>query len=209
MLQHHADSHVYDLNEWTPLHYAVKCVKSSNDSERSQCIESLATSSMANINALTIRQETPLHIACEYSSSKLVRQLIKLDCDLFAMNIDDHNCLEVAIEANNAEVVRYLIENDDSFDLMRNAQIRERKRHWYFLLSPQFVVDTPMRKLIRKMPHMALLVLNKCSMILGAKGINTQKKVFVYEFLEDQFTVNHWNNSKLLIFYLAIFEVII
>lgn len=165
---------------------------------------------MININALTIRRETPLHIACEYGSSKLVKQLIELDCDLFATNVDDYNCLEVAIEANNEEVVRYLIENNNCFDLMRNSQIREKKRAYCSLLARQCEVDTPMRKLIRKMPSMALLVLDKCSMIVHTKGMTVDKSIFMYEFLEDQFIVNKWNRGKShLYFFLLILEIII
>lgn len=196
LLEHWADSHVCDMNEWTPLHHATRCSKNADDEERPQCIETLVTRGLININALTIRRETPLHIACEYGSSKLVKQLIEFDCDLFARNVDGYNCLEVAIEANNEEVVRFLIENDNCFDLMRNSQIRKHKCHWYSLLARQCEVDTPMRKLIRKMPNMALLVLDKCSMVVGIKGTDVHKNIFVYEFLEDQFTVNQWKGGK-------------
>ncbi|CAF4366089.1 unnamed protein product, partial [Adineta steineri] len=53
-----------------------------------------------------------------------------------------------------------------------------------------------MRKLIRKMPSMALLVLDKCSMIVHTKGMAVHKNIFVYEFLDDQFTVNKWNRDS-------------
>ena len=151
---------------------------------------------MSNINALTIRRETPLHTACAYGFSKLVKQLIEFDCDLFEINVDGYNCLEVAIEANNEEVVRYLIESDDCFHLMRNSQIREKKHKWCSLLAHQCEVDTPMRKLIRKMPKMALLMLDKCSMIVGVEGTAEHQNIFMYEFLEDKFTVNKWNRGK-------------
>ena len=151
---------------------------------------------MTNINAFTIRRETPLHIACEYGSSTLVKQLIKFDCELFTTNVDDYNCLEVAIEANNEEVVRYLIESDNCFDLMRNSQIREKNRGCFSTLTQQCAVDTPMRKLIRKMPQMALLVLDKCLMEVGTKRTAVHKNIFVYEFLEDQFTVKKWRAGK-------------
>ncbi|CAF1136805.1 unnamed protein product [Adineta steineri] len=197
LLDHRADSHVSDINEWTPLHHATRCSQNDEDNkERPQCITSLITRGIININALTIRRETPLHIACEYGSSKLVKQLIEFDCDLFATNVDGHNCLEVAVEANNEEVVRYLIENDNCFDLMRNSQIQERKHAYCSLLPRHCEVDTPMRKLIRKMPSMALLVLDKCSMIVHTKGMAVHKNIFVYEFLDDQFTVNKWNRDS-------------
>jgi hypothetical protein len=201
LLEHRADSHVCDINEWTPLHHAARCSRNADDKERSQCIASLVTRGIISINALTIRRETPLHIACEYGSSKLVQELIEFDCDLFATNVDGYNCLEVAIEANNEEVVRYLIENDNCFDLMRNSQIQEKKRAYCSLFARRCEVDTPMRKLIRKMPSMALLVLDKCSMIVRTKGTAIHKNIFAYEFLEDQFTVNTWNNGKSFVFF--------
>ncbi|CAF1547014.1 unnamed protein product, partial [Adineta steineri] len=99
-----------DDQQSTSLHMAAakaRCSRNDEDNkERPQCIASLVTRGIININALTIRRETPLHIACEYGSSKLVKQLIEFDCDLFATNVDSYNCLEVAIEANNEEVVR-------------------------------------------------------------------------------------------------------
>ncbi|UJR19480.1 hypothetical protein I4U23_022610 [Adineta vaga] len=195
LLQYRADSHCCDINEWTPLHHAMQNEKNVDDEERLQCIESLVIRGMSNINALSIRRETPLHIACKFSSSKLVKQMIKFDCDLFIRNVDDYNCLEVAIEANNEEVVQYLIENDNCFDLMRNSQIREKKRSCCSLRPGQYEVDTPMRKLIRKMPRMGLLMLNKCSMIVGTEGTAIHQNIFMYEFLEDQFTVNKWNSD--------------
>lgn len=178
------------------MHHAVRFSKNTSDEQRLLCIESLVTRGTADIDALTIRRETPLHIACEYSSSKLVQQLINFDCDLFATNVDGYNCLEVAIEAKNEEVVRYLIESDACFDLMRNSQIQKRERGWRSLLTRQGKVDTPMRKLIRKMPQMALLVLDKCSMIVRTKGTALHKNIFIYEFLEDQFTVSQWKAGK-------------
>ncbi|CAF3297925.1 unnamed protein product [Rotaria socialis] len=199
LLDHWADSHVCDMNEWTPLHHAARCSRNANDEERPQCIENLIKRGLININALTIRRETPLHIACEYGSSKLAKQLIEFDCDLLARNVDGHNCLEVAIEANNEEVVRYLIENDNCFDLMRNSQIRKNKRHWYSLLARHCEVDTPMRKLIRKMPNMALLVLDKCSMRVGIKGTNFKTfGIFLYVLI-----------LLLYMIYLALFTTIV
>lgn len=195
LLQRGANSHVCDINEWTPLHHAVRCSADIDDIDRCLCIESLVTCGMTYINALTIRQETPLHIACEYGSSKLCKQLIKFDCDVFATNVDSYNCLEVAIEANNEEVVQYLIESNYCFDLMRNSQIRQKPRTLSSLFARQCKVDTPMRKLIRKMPRMASLFLDKCSMIMGAKGAAVHKNVFVYEFMEDQFTLIKWSKG--------------
>lgn len=57
-----------------------------------------------------------------------------------------------------------------------------------------------MRKLIREMPKMALLLLNKCSMTIGEHGTMVHKRIFDYEFLEDQYTVQDWEEGTLFIF---------
>ncbi len=183
------------------MHDAARSsIHQDDNKERAECIEILVNKGKANINALNIRRETPLHIACEYGSKKLIKRLRKLGVDLFATTVDGYNCLEVAIEQGNEEVVRYLIEDDSCFDLMRNAQTKEKPTSRCFLVGRQCKVDTPMRKLIREMPKMALLMLNKCSMIVGTNGTNVHKNIFVYEFLEDQYTVKDWAEGKPFLF---------
>jgi hypothetical protein len=179
------------------LHDAARSSMHLDDNkERAECIEMLVNTGTANVNALNIRRETPLHIACEYGSKKLIKRLRKLGADLFATNVDGYNCLEVAIEENNEEVVRYLIEDDSGFDLMRNAQTHKKDPSWRSVFGTRCEIDTPMRKLIRDMPKMALFVLNKCSIIVGTSGTSVHKNIFMYEFLEDQYTVNDWEEGK-------------
>jgi ankyrin repeat protein len=155
---------------------------------------------MANVNALNIRLETPLHIACECGSSDLITCLFELGADPFATNIDGFNCLEVAIEENNEEVVRFLVKHDHAFDLMRNAQIHRKKTSWLHSFVHHYEADTPMRKLIREMPKLALLMLDKCSMTVGETETHVHKQIFVYEFLDDQYTVREWAQGKLFVF---------
>lgn len=179
------------------MHDAAKSsIHRDDNKERAECIETLVKIGKANINALNIRRETPLHIACEYGSKKLIKCLVKLGADLFATNVCGYNCLEVAIEQGNEHVVKYLIEDENGFDLMRNAQLREKKTTWRSLFGKRYGVDTPMRKLIREMPKMALVMLNKCSMTVGTSGTGVHKNIFVYEFLEDQYTVKDWTEGK-------------
>ncbi len=201
LLKHNADADACDINDCTPLHDAARSsVNQDDNKERAQCIEFLVKTGKANINAINIRRETPLHIASEYGSKKLIKRLVKLGADLFATNVNGYNCLEVAIQQNNEEVVRYLIEDDSGFDLMRNAQTREKETSWRSLFGKRCEVDTPMRKLILEMPKMALLVLNKCSMTVGTSGASVHKVIFVYEFLEDQYTIKDWEEGKLFVF---------
>lgn len=208
LLEKQADVHACDINDETPLHDAARCSKNQEDNiKRAKCIELLVKNGMANVNALNIRRETPLHIACEFGSSELIACLFKLGADPFATNVDGFNCLEVAIEENNEEVVRFLIDHEHAFDLMRNAQVHKKETSWHHSFVEHYDADTPMRKLIRQMPKLALRVLDKCSMTVGTDGTNVHKEIFVYEFLDDQYTIREWEQGKLFIF-LPILETI-
>ncbi|CAF0938935.1 unnamed protein product [Adineta steineri] len=148
-----------DMNDNTPLHNAVAW---DNDNEedtkdRLKCIQYLIKNE-ADINAYNIWRETPLHNASRYGSSKLVKFLLDHNADILVTDINGMNCLEVAIEEKNEPVVKYFIDHDQIFELMRNAQFpcggneNNKSDSW---------VDTPMRKLIVNMPDMAFLVLEK------------------------------------------------
>jgi transient receptor potential cation channel subfamily A protein 1 len=201
LLKHGADAHACDINDWTPLHDAARCSSQEDDNkERPQCIESLVKIGNANINAVNIRLETPLHIACEYGSSELFTCLLQLGADLLEKNIDGHNCLEVAIMQGNEEIVRFLIQHENSFELMRNAQIRVKKRGWGCFSIRRYIADTPMRKLICEMPKMASLLLDKCSIKVGNKRMKVYNQIYVYEFLDDQYTVKDWAEGKSSVF---------
>jgi len=197
LLKHGADANACDINDSTPLHDAARCSNQEDDNkERSRCIKSLVEVGNANINAVNIRLETPLHIACEYGSSELVLCLLQLGADLLEKNIDGYNCFETAITQGNEEVVRFLIKHENCFELMRNAQIREKKRGCSFFPIRSYIADTPMRKLIREMPKMASLMLDKCSIKVGNKRTNVYNQIYVYEFLDDQYTVEDWAEGK-------------
>jgi hypothetical protein len=201
LLEKQANVHACDINDCTPLHDAARCSKNREDNiKRVQCIELLAKDGMANVNALNIRRETPLHIACEYGSSELISCLFKLGVDPFATNVKGFNCLEVAIEENNEEVVRFLIEHEHAFDLMRNAQVRKKTSTWFHSFVDHYEADTPMRKLIREMPNLALCMLDKCSMTVGTNRTDVHKHIFLYEFLDDQYTIKEWAQGKLFAF---------
>ena len=101
--------------------------------------------------------------------TSLVRHLKKLKDDLFATNTQDFDCLELAIEARSKRVVKYLLEHDSAFYLMRNAQNND-------------TLDTPIRKLIISMPGIALLIIEKCTLIVGAERSHVHRKVWVWVF---------------------------
>lgn len=157
------------------------------DNRRIECIDILVNLK-ADINAIDIRRETPLHLACKTGSHRLVEHLIKKNADLLMTNIQDFNCLEVAIEAQNERVVKYLLEHDRAFELMRNAQNQDSDY-------------TPMRKLIKLMPDMALLILNKCTLTIAGERSLARMQIYNYEFFEDQYFIEDWKSGKKCFFF--------
>ena len=218
-----------DVNDHTPLHEAVRCADSTDDGNynRSQCVEYLIDAG-ADINALNLDRESPLHIACRYSPSSFLKCLSSHNPDLLQTNIHGLNCLEVAIQEKNHTVVKHLIEHESIFELMRNAQVRQQytalcsslgrdesrgccclpccKRMdrslmpFYHFSTDPYVVDTPMRRLIKTMPNMALKVLDKCTKTIGDAKSNVHKQFYDYEFLEDQYVIHDWIKGNFLIY---------
>ena len=116
---------IRDINDHTPLHEAARWPTSDEEENqnRIKCIEELIEHG-ADVNLLTIQQESPLMIACRYGSRQSVDLLLKYNTDLLLhTNIQGYNCLEVAIAGKNKAVVEYLIDFTDIFVLMRNAQL--------------------------------------------------------------------------------------
>ena len=115
---------VRDIKDHTPLHEAARWSNIDDDENHSriECIDVLLKAG-ADINAFTIRRESPLLIACRYGSWQLVEYLLKRDAELLHTNMYGYNCLEVAIEERNEEVVAYLIDFTSIFSLLRNAQL--------------------------------------------------------------------------------------
>lgn len=214
-----------DVDDNTPLHEAARWsdLDENDNIHRIECVDRLINAG-ADVNALNIQRETPLHVACRYSSSALVKKLLDHRADYLQTNFRGYNCFEVAIEEKNEEVVKYLINHDIIFELMRNAQIN-RKRFEpcctcgnetfresccvpackglqccsYYTIrvcSDGRIADTPMRKLIIKMPDMAYEVLERCTTTIGSEKSQIHQQTFDYEFLEDQYVVDNWAEGK-------------
>jgi hypothetical protein len=129
-----------------------------------------------------------LYKACKSGQLERIKHLKRKGHDLLSTFSETEprkhkgcNCLEVAIVEGKEEVVEYLLESDDAFKLMRNAQLEDKER-WCFKFTK---VDTPMRKLVKDMPKMACKMLDKCK----------DRESDEYEFLEDQYAVKGWDRS--------------
>lgn len=193
LINEELDVDAFDKDNNTPLHYAVSWEddNENDESARIDCIN-LLISYNADVDACNIGRETPLHNASRYGSFKLVKSLLDHNADPLLININGLNCLEVAIEEENEEVVKYFIKHDLIFQLMRNAQRCGGK----FLAIDNYLADTPMRKLIEHMPEMAFLMLDKCTIDIGAAKTVLERKIYNYEFLEDQYFINSWIKGK-------------
>ncbi len=141
-------------------------------------------------------------MACENGCIKIVQLLLKAGASTTLRNAQVYNCLEIAIVNQQKDVVQELFAQTSWREMMRNAQPIEDTEAF----------DTPMRKLIRYMPDMAVwLIDNKLTQVVGGEGKKVHKTIYNYEFYEDMFVVKDWytQGMKIKIFLKRIFYVIV
>ncbi|KAL3313388.1 hypothetical protein Ciccas_008013 [Cichlidogyrus casuarinus] len=136
----------------------------------------------ANVGHHAARKRPPLLHAALNGQAEVCRFLLDAGADIVVRTDKNteaqdappnSNALEIAIEKNYPAVVKVLLSNENWFRLMRKRQSR------------QFNYDTPMRKLIRNMPKMAVLALDNC------KLTDDDGTTYWYEFIEDTFAQFH------------------
>ncbi|CAF0750548.1 unnamed protein product [Adineta steineri] len=142
------------------------------------------------VDAISERRRTPLHIASKYGHLDAVQYLIESGASTTLRNAQLFNCLEISIQKQHAEVVKYLLQLPNWREMMRNAQPIEATDAY----------DTPMRKLIRYMPDVALwMIEEKLTRKVGGEGQKVSKEIYDYEFYEDMYTVKKWYKQGMLI----------
>lgn len=160
---------------WTPL----DCAAAKGWMKTAKCL----LEADSPIDPMDKAKTTPLHLAAKYGHTEVIELLIDWDADIEQRDSDGNNCLDLAIDNNNQETAAAIIKSNYWQEALRNHTLDlNTGRH-----------DTPMRKLIRKMPDVAEQVFNRCMLDnkLNVENINYQI-TFNYEFLDDMFSLEHW-----------------
>ncbi|KAI0226875.1 hypothetical protein LSAT2_022672 [Lamellibrachia satsuma] len=132
----------------------------------------------APIDPLDRTRTTPLHLACSRGHVSVVTLLIEWGANVSQRDTDSLNCLDLAINHGHKDVALALINSVKWREVLQN-ETQGLKGYR----------DTPMRKLIRKMPDVAEVAFNKCT---TSNTNNTDDAdyaiTFSYEFLDDVYT---------------------
>ncbi|CAF1295995.1 unnamed protein product [Rotaria sp. Silwood1] len=128
------------------------------------------------VDTIGDRRLTPLHVACENGYLNIVEYLLDKRASTTLRNARCYNCLEIAITNKQADIVKKFFDHPTWREMMRNAQPIDNTEAY----------DTPMRKLIRYLPDVAIWVIeNKLTGVIGGPGQKIHKTVYDYEFYED------------------------
>ncbi|UJR27150.1 hypothetical protein I4U23_008449 [Adineta vaga] len=148
LLEQNCDLQARSMISWLPIHCAA-------GRGRYNSVRTLIDNH-SPIDPVDKNQQTPLHLAACNGHSDVVKLLLKNGAKIDQRTSNGDNCLDLAIGSNQYNVAEILVNNRDWALLLRNAQYNKQNNCW----------DTPLRKLIRKMPDIALIVLNKCCTII-------------------------------------------
>ena len=133
------------------------------------------------VDDIANRRLSPLHLACQYDHGEIIAHLIGCGASPTLRTGELYNALEIAIVNQNQSAVKVLLTRPN---YTRNAQPIPNSEGY----------DTPMRKLIRYLPQMAVwLIENHLTRIVGGQGKHVFKIVYDYEFYMDAYKVKRWH----------------
>ncbi|CAF1173022.1 unnamed protein product [Adineta ricciae] len=170
---------MHDKNGFTCLHLAAM---NGNDKEH-KVLEYLIKTVRIDVDVIGDRRRTPLHLACEYGNRSIVEYLIENKASTTLRNAKLYNALEICIENKDEDLIKYLFECPNWREMMHNAQP----------IQGTDAYDTPMRKLIRYTPKIALwMIRTKLTQNIGGTDQTVSKKIYDYEFYEDMYMIKQW-----------------
>ncbi|XP_077977717.1 transient receptor potential cation channel subfamily A member 1 homolog [Glandiceps talaboti] len=173
LLEEKADIIARNATMWTPLH----CAASRGHTETVK----LLLDKGASVDTTDKAKTTPLHQAAKNGQREIVQILLENKSDITRRDIAGNNCLDHAIDNNHEEVAMAIIEDANWKKAMHNVTKNEDTHEYN---------NTPMRKLIRKMPDVAKVVLNKCMAENKKDRMDPNYSItFDFSLLDDSFCV--------------------
>jgi transient receptor potential cation channel subfamily A protein 1 len=144
----------WNASQWTPLH----CAASGGFDE----LVSLLIGAEADVDP-SDPKVTPLLLAARFGHVKVVQLLFNAKANVTHTDKNGSNALDLAID-NGHEAVAMAIVNSEKWDeALRNTTGDTKTEGNNTCCTKRGGnTTTPLRKLIRKMPEVAKVVLNKC-----------------------------------------------
>ncbi|XP_052808936.1 transient receptor potential cation channel subfamily A member 1 homolog [Mya arenaria] len=178
LLEFGADVAARNVSMWTPL----DCAAAKGWMKTAKVL----LEADSPIDPMDKAKTTPLHLAARYGHVEVINLLLDWDADVEQRDSDGNNCLDLAIDHNNSNVATAIIKSDYWHEALRN--------HTLDLITNRH--DTPMRKLIRKMPDVAEEAFNRC---MEGNKENMESPnysiTFNYEFLDDLYSMLSWSEK--------------
>ncbi|XP_077977581.1 uncharacterized protein LOC144433145 [Glandiceps talaboti] len=170
LLKEDADVVARNAIEWTPLDCAA-----ANGSVRTVTALLRAGSP---VDPTDKAKNTPLHLAAKNGHQGVVETLLSWGANISVRDYKGRNCLDLAIEYNHRDVAMTIVRHSDWRDAMRNSTIDEMTGSY----------DTPLRKMIRKMPDVAKIVFDQCTEENKREKSHPEYAItFDFEFIDDTF----------------------
>ena len=131
----------------------------------------------APIDSLDLARTTPLHIASREGYVEAVQVLLDKGADVTIVDHEGKNALDMAVDNSHREVALVILEHKDWLLAAKNRS-REGKS-----------ITTPMRKLIKKLPDVAYILLNKCMKLSTDLPYDAEdfQVRFFYELIDDTY----------------------
>ncbi|XP_075241022.1 transient receptor potential cation channel subfamily A member 1 homolog isoform X2 [Convolutriloba macropyga] len=180
LIQYQADVESRNIQQWTPLDCAAA-------KGWTRCARILLEND-APVDATDKSSITPLYLACQNNHPQMVKLLLDYDGSLeIRCSSNGKNPLDIAIESQSKQCVEAILDNEEwwKYALQNRTAFNDKDTT---------LTNTPMRKLIRRMPEMAVKAFNNCIIPDKNHGPNDEEFciTFIYEFIDDDYSMTNW-----------------